>query len=281
MTKNIVVKKDNALINAAYTLTLAEQRLILLAVANATGQPDTLRGMSVNAKDYADRFQVTRQAAYMALAEATRQLFERRFSYQQINQRGNIEQVVSRWVQRVKYVEAEALVNLQFADDVIPLLCDLKDKFTYYELDQIGNLTSVHAIRLYELLISWRSTGKTPVYELADFRQRLGIEPKEYLRMTDFKRWVLDAAVKQINKHTDIFVDYEQHKQGRTITGFSFTFLAKKNQISNVVDIQTGTKRSKPKRHVITKAEAEKMARPGESHSELYQRLSREYVISD
>lgn len=215
----------------------------------------------------------------MALAEATRQLFERRFSYQQINQRGNIEQVVSRWVQRVKYVEAEALVNLQFADDVIPLLCDLKDKFTYYELDQIGNLTSVHAIRLYELLISWRSTGKTPVYELADFRRRLGIELEEYSRMTDFKRWVLDAAVKQINKHTDILVDYAQHKQGRTITGFSFTFSAKIDHGSNVVSIQTGTNRSKPKRRVISKTEAESMARPGENYEDLYQRLSLEYTI--
>jgi plasmid replication initiation protein len=42
--------------------------------------------------------------------------------------------------------------------------------------------------------------------------------------MGDFKKFVLDLAVKQINEYTDITVKYEQHKKGRTITGFTFTF---------------------------------------------------------
>jgi plasmid replication initiation protein len=31
---------------------------------------------------------------------------------------------------------------------------------------------SGYAIRLYELLICWRSTGKTPIIELAEFRKQ-------------------------------------------------------------------------------------------------------------
>ena len=46
--------------------------------------------------------------------------------------------------------------------------------------------------------------------------------------MSDFKKRVLDLAKTQINTHTDIIVDYKQHKAGRTITGFSFTFTQKK-----------------------------------------------------
>ena len=42
--------------------------------------------------------------------------------------------------------------------------------------------------------------------------------------MGDFKRFVLDLAVKQINEHTDITVKYEQHKKGRNIVGFTFIF---------------------------------------------------------
>src|SRR5690606_41703086 len=52
-----------------YTLSLAEHRLILLAVADANGQADVLKDMTVYAEDYADRFKVTRQAAYMARSE--------------------------------------------------------------------------------------------------------------------------------------------------------------------------------------------------------------------
>jgi len=42
--------------------------------------------------------------------------------------------------------------------------------------------------------------------------------------MHHFKSRVLETAITQINEHTDIKATYEQHKQGRTITGFSFKF---------------------------------------------------------
>lgn len=270
MAKNIIVKKDNSLVNAAYTLTLAEQRLILLAVTEASGQPGLLKNMAIHADRYAKQFNTTRQTAYEALRDAASQLFERRFSFQEITSKG-LKTTISRWVSHIAYIEGGAFVEIAFAPHVEPLLCDLKDKFTYYELDQVGSLASVHAIRLYELLISWRSTGKTPTFQLDDFRQKLGISPDEYLRMTDFKRRVLDASIKQINGHTDILASYDQHKQGRTITGFSFSFSMK----------QKATNNSDTKRQVITKAEAEKLARPGESYSELFKRLSHKYIIKD
>ena len=66
-----------------------------------------------------------------------------------------------------------------------------------------------------------------PQIELSDFREKLGIDADEYVRMSDFKVRVLEPSIKQINEHTDILVTYEQHKKGRTITGFSFKFKQK------------------------------------------------------
>jgi plasmid replication initiation protein len=76
--------------------------------------------------------------------------------------------------------------------------------------------------------MAWRSTGQTPTIQLQDFRKRIGVLDNEYERMYDLKKNVLDIALVQINKHTDINVSYEQYKQGRVITGFSFTFKQKK-----------------------------------------------------
>ena len=44
------------------------------------------------------------------------------------------------------------------------------------------------------------------------------------------KKWIIENPIKQINEHTDITASYEQHKKGRTITGFSFKFKQKKKQ---------------------------------------------------
>lgn len=275
---DLIVRKDNALIRAAYTLSLAEHRLILLAVADANGQADVLKDMTVYAEDYADRFKVTRQAAYMALHDAAKQLFERRFTFERISSKGTRRQVVSRWIQRIEYGEAEALVKLRFADEVIPLLTDLQERFTQYALSHIAGLTSTYAVRLYEQLISWRKTGKTPVIEVADLRRLLGVEDGEYPRMTDFKRWALDVAIKQINEHSDIVADYEQHKRGRTITGFTFTF---KPKVAGRDPNTTDNERAKPRRERITRQQAEGMAVPGESWPELVKRLSTDFFITD
>ncbi|OCY31787.1 RepB family plasmid replication initiator protein [Acinetobacter pittii] len=227
MKKDLVVK-DNALINASYNLDLVEQRLILLAILEAReSNTPTNKDLTIHVDSYINHFNVHRNTAYQALQDASRNLFERRFSYQKLTPKGNIENVTSRWVQRVSYVENEALVRIRFSDDVEPLITNLEKHFTSYELEQVSNLTSVYAIRLYELLIAWRSTGKVAMIGLDELRSKLGIEPHEYKRMGQFKEKVLHLAIEQINDHTDIKADYEQHKKGRSIVGFSFSFKQK------------------------------------------------------
>ena len=85
---------------------------------------------------------------------------------------------------------------------------------------------------MYELLICWRSIGKTPVIELNEFRKRIGVLDTEYTRTDNLKMRVIELALKQINEHTDITASYEQHKKGRVITGFSFKFKHKKKTAS-------------------------------------------------
>lgn len=231
--KNKIVVKDNALINASYNLDLTEQRLILLAIAEARESQTgitTDNELIVHASSYINTFEVERQTAYESLKEACLSLFGRQFSYQFDNEHGNLEKAHSRWVSKISYVENEAIVKLIFAPDVIPLITRLEECFTSYDLKQIAKLSSRYAIRLYELLISWRSVGKTKIFEIQEFREKLGIEEDEYARTEAFKRRVLEVAISQITEFTDINVKYEQHKKGRSIIGFSFSFKQKKEK---------------------------------------------------
>ncbi|MEH1712617.1 replication initiation protein RepM [Acinetobacter pittii] len=227
--KELVVK-DNALINASYNLDLVEQRLILLAIVEAR---ESGRGINANdplfvhAESYINHFNVHRNTAYQALKDACKDLFARQFSYQELSPKGKVINQMSRWVSQIGYMDDGATVNLIFAPAIIPLITRLEEQFTSYELKQISGLSSAYAVRLYELLIAWRSTGRTPVIELADFRAKMGVLETEYGRMHDFKKRVLDPSIEQINAHTDITVKVEQHKTGRSISGFSFKFKQK------------------------------------------------------
>ena len=227
--KNGLVVKDNALMNASYNLEVTEQRLILLAIINAR---ETHQGITsdskleIHANDYASQFHVTKEAAYKALKTAVNNLFERQFSFKEETKKG-IGIVRSRWVSRIKYIDDSAILEITFAPDVVPLITRLEKHFTSYQIQQVTQLTGKYAIRLYELLIAWREVGKVPQIELSEFRAKLGVEDDEYKAMNHFKSRVLEPSIKQINQHTDITVSYEQHKRGRTITGFSFRFKQK------------------------------------------------------
>jgi plasmid replication initiation protein len=233
--KKEFVVKDNALINASYSLSLVEQRLMILAIIVARKSGDLSwdidhwygKPVQIPAESYEITFNVTRQASYLALKEAAKNLFERRFSYQEERVKG-IAQKTSRWVSDIAYIDSTATVEITFSPVVLPLITNLEKHFTSYEIEQVRNLNSPYAVRLYELIISWRSTKKTPIIDLQDFRNRIGVLENEYQRMELFKRRVLEPAISQINTHTDIIAQYEQHKRGRSIIGFSFTFKQKK-----------------------------------------------------
>ena len=237
--KTELVVKDNALINASYNLDLVEQRLILLAIVEARESGKGINAndpLTVHAESYINHFSVHRNTAYQALKDACKDLFARQFSYQEQRPKG-VANITSRWVSQIAYIDNSATVELIFAPAIIPLVTRLEEQFTSYELKQVSGLSSAYAIRLYEVLIAWRSTGKTPIIELSDFRQKLGVLEGEYSRFNNFKVRVLDPAIKQINEHTDITVKVEQHKTGRTISGFSFKFKQKQQaKIEKPVD---------------------------------------------
>ena len=248
-----LVVKDNALMNASYNLNLVEQRLILLAIIEARESGKGINAndpLIVHAESYISQFGVAKHTAYQALKDACKDLFARQFSYQERRRKGTIN-IMSRWVSQVGYMDNEATVELVFAPAVVPLITRLEEQFTKYDIEQISDLSSAYAVRLYELLICWRSAGKTPVIEMQEFRKRLGVLDSEYQRMDVFKKGVIDLAVNQINKHTDITVEYKQHKAGRVITGFSFSFTQKKQ----LKDVTPKPKKAEPKPKTVKQEE--------------------------
>ena len=227
-----LVVKDTALINASYTLDLAEQRLILLAIIEArnSGQGITHDSLlRIHASNYAKQFGVNDKTAYTVVKDASKGLFDRYVTYHDKNPKnGKDRSFHCRWVDKIGVEPDSGVVYMRFTSDVVPLITRLESHFTSYEIEKVANLSSSYAIRLYELCVAWREQGFTQRYKIDDLRQKLGVEPEKYKAMNNFKARVIDLAIKQINQHTDITVKYEQHKTGRTITAMSFTFKVKK-----------------------------------------------------
>ena len=225
------VMKSNALNEAYYDINLVAQRVVMLAIIEARQQGTIIKAggmLRITASDYQKHFECDKTTSYSSLKSACKSLYQAEFLWADKDEKGRTRNHESRFVQRATYCEGGAYVEIMFSNDIIPLITRLETQYTEYEIKQIVDLQSSYALRLFELLMQWKSVGVTPVIKLENLRSRLGVAEDQYDTMSNFKKRVLDFAVKEINENTDVTVTYEQQKEGRRIIGFVFKFKIKK-----------------------------------------------------
>ena len=270
MTSPPMVYKSNALVEAAYRLSVQEQRIVLACISQVKrNEPVTDEVMySVTAEEIATMAGVPIESSSNQLKEAALRLKRREVRLtQEPNGKGKRPSVmITGWVQTIIYREGEGRVELRFTKDMLPYLTELTKQFTKYALADVAKMDSTHAIRLYELLMQWDSIGQREIV-IDQLREWFQLEGR-YPSIKDFKLRVLDPAVAQINEHSPLQVEWAQRKTGRKVTHLSFSFGPKK--------------RAKPVRKApakrkagkISDAEVAKQARPGETWEAARARLN-------
>ena len=213
----LTVVKHNDLNQASYKLSLDERRLILSAIALLNPQEKMPTEITIRAKDYALQWNIDETNAYRQLKEARSTLFERKI----VLRRGERGRDI-RWIYDAEYADGEGYIKISFSPTVAPYLTELKKHFTSYRLAEIKKFRSSHAIRLYELLMQYRKSGWWSE-NLIRLKEMLGVDDK-YPRWAEFRRRVLDPAVREINQSTNYVVDFNIKKRGRKVSGVVFTF---------------------------------------------------------
>ena len=270
--KQLVVKA-NKLIEASYYLTLNEQRLILLAITKVRRDSAlyTQDEFVISAEDWVSTFQVESKNAYRDLQAISRQLFERYITIE--NTRGN--PLMTRWISSIEYLAKDGKLVITFAQNILPFLTVLEKEFTKYRLEFVSKMTSIYAVRLYELLVQWNSTGTREI-ELDWLKKTFQIT-ETYAEIRNFKARVIEPAITQINSHSDLTVSYTQRKTGRLVTHFTFVFSPK----AAVEPKPRAKKKSPPKEtlHGLLKADIERLARAGESYEQAAERIKKQGLI--
>lgn len=265
-----MVYKSNALVEAAYRLSVQEQRIVLACISQVKrNEPVTDEVMySVTAEEIATMAGVPIESSYSQLKEAALRLKRREVRLtQEPNGKGKRPSVmITGWVQTIIYRDGEGRVELRFTKDMLPYLTELTKQFTKYALADVAKMDSTHAIRLYELLMQWDSVGQREI-EIDQLREWFQLEGR-YPSIKDFKLRVLDPAVAQINEHSPLQVEWTQRKTGRRVTHLAFTFGPKKPAKA------VGKAPAKRKGGKLTEQELSRLARPGESREAALARLN-------
>ena len=229
-----LVVKSNRLIEASYRLGLNEQRVILYSICRCRDEQKGLfpdRPVTITADSFAKQFpSIDKTNVYRQLKDAMDALYDRSVTIHDIDPAsGHARVKKTRWISEGAYVDGAGNIQVIFTPEVIKYITRLEAEFTSYQLEKVGNMTSSYAVRVYELLSQHRDIGHRTL-NLAWLRETLGVEPGEYKLTADFKKWVIEIAVDQINKHSDLTVSYKPIKTGRAITDFVFKIKAKNSK---------------------------------------------------
>jgi plasmid replication initiation protein len=266
MKKNDLVVKANKIIEASYRLNLVEQQIILFSICksreNKTGFSAETQ-ITISASDFASQFGSNKSRVYTQLKEALETLYDRSITIYDIHpETGHPRVTETRWISDKSYIDGDGQIQLTFAPKVIPFITRLGEsgEFTSYRLEKIGGMSSAHAVRIYELLVQYLSVGKRDL-EIEWLKETLQLNG-QYKAIKDFKKYVIDLSVSQINQYSDLKVSYEQRKTGRLVTNFIFN-----------IEPKIKTEAEKKKSPIINKEYIEKNALPGESYKQAYSRI--------
>lgn len=218
---------QNRLLNAITDLDLNERRLIMFLSPIVRKQLDIdpkKRVFQVYVRDFAKEYNIKGKYLYKELEKIADSILEKVFFFWYDYKGSKAKKGVS-WVSECDYIENEGLIEIKLDDTVIEMLTvfDKANPFTKYERIQIVNLGS-YGIILFELIAScMHQKYKQKSYTVEYLREKFNCVDS-YPIATDFKRYVLDRAIKDIEKHTPYRISYTQKKKGRIISEIVFSF---------------------------------------------------------
>lgn len=96
--------------------------------------------------------------------------------------------------------------------------------YTPMNLDVIYKLNNVYAQRFYELIRLWSWTGSKIRYEVSDLKAYLLLDNKKsYDNFSNFRKKVIEPAIKELNDSGLFKIEYTPIKTGRAVTAIEFT----------------------------------------------------------
>lgn len=216
-----LITKSNYLVEAGYKLTLNEQRLVLSAISQIDGRKPISKDndFCITATEFAKMFNVPVKQTYEILEDTASRLYQRDI---QTFDKDAKSRERFRWVDGIKYWDGEAKITLSFSRHIIPYLTMLHEQFTTYDLKQISKLKTSYSIRFYELLVQFIKTGKREI-KLDKLRKILEIN-EQYPRFYDLKKYVIKPSISEIRRLTDLRIEWDIIKTGRSVTGLIFVF---------------------------------------------------------
>lgn len=212
------IVKSNKLINSRNSFSLIQHRIILLMFARMKKGSEKFEWMEIPIKQVLGIKEGGRVkgAQYRQVKEAAIQATQ---SAIYVEENG-------RW-RSIPFIQADGVdhanvIRMKFVEEARDLVLNLSGGYTDYLLKNVYTFKSPHSIRIYELMAQYFPKIRVREMEIKHFKELLSLE-KNYSSFSKLKKYVLDKAVDEINELSDLYLEYEVIRAGRTPKRLYFT----------------------------------------------------------
>ena len=224
---------QNRLLNAITNLDLNERRLIMylsLIVRKGVDIDPLQRTFIVRVQDFVGEYGIKSKGYYGEFEKIAVNLQQKYYEFWNFGKNEkDVSKVRVNWITKGEYKDNQGEIHIDLHNDVVEMLTvfDQSNPFTKYERKMITELGS-YGIILFELIAScMHQEHKQKTYTIEYLREKFNCV-NTYQIVSEFKRNVLDKAIKDIHDNTSYRISYKQKKQGRIINEIVFSFKDRK-----------------------------------------------------
>ena len=223
-TNNDVAIANNMILHSASNLSLNELKLLRFIIMQTKKGDTELYKFDVGIKELAKALEINSDFLYREIEKMTKHLMQEVIY---IGDRAKDKWIMFHWVDICEYNNGN--LTIKISDELKPFLVGLRGNFTRYQLSDIIALSSIYAIRIYEILNGYMNDNNLPYADNAveisvsvDDIRRATDTVNKFERFSNFKSKVVDKAIKEINAKSRYHVIATPYKSGRQVVGFDF-----------------------------------------------------------
>lgn len=231
-----VVKRDDMIQHARFSLSIQEQRCVLYAISKIKPEDTAFTEYTFELKDFYALCGIEDQS-YTRLKQTLKGLSDKSW-WAVIDDKGT--ESLLRWFSTLRTNKRSGRVTVKFHEDMMPYLLQLATQareqgafYTQYGLKYVLPMRGQYSPRLYELLKSYQKNNREWFFDTDEIKRVLDCQ--SYKNFNDFRKRVLDPAVEEINNFTDLNVAYDTERSGRggKVTRVIFFLAGKSKQALN------------------------------------------------
>lgn len=210
-------RQSHIIVNARYALAKNEIDLLLTLLTEIKKDDKDFKDYIFSLKDLEHK--TSKKWQSKQLRETAKGLMSKPLEIEESADRWEI----INWFSYFKY--RDGVITCRFDKGLKPYLLEMKNRFVVSDLRMVLPMRSSYSKRVYLMLKEYAKIGERTM-ELEGLQDLLRV-PKSLKNYADFKRKVLIKSKEDINKFTDLKVDFKEIKLGRKVS--KIVFIIKKN----------------------------------------------------